>query len=180
MNWFDEKGYMVPLGENGVLFTSYYLHKYSWYTKTTAYNMDLAITAALVDYNDHLSHDNWTGIVCASKLLGFSYHQNLFSRSWWRRIHPRDIGFYLYMKFGFKPLLIPTVIAMIWACWSNQQTNGTLDTDGKLLSWLRLKHMNMPWLERLLGKILRKRHGLGWDGIFKIYFKDPEHPLVKE
>lgn len=176
--WFDDKGYMSPYGENGVLFTSEYLHLNSdFYVQM---HMKNAIEAALVDYNDFLSHDNWTGIVCASKLLGLSYHKNLFARDFWRRLHPRDIGFYLYLKFDFKVFLIPTILAMLWACYSKQQTNGTLDTDGKILAWLRLHHIKIPLLNKLLENILLSRHNATWYDIFLIYFKDTEHPILKE
>jgi hypothetical protein len=167
---FDENGYIQPAGENGSLFTSYLLHIVP-YNKIVRVNAEKAIEAALVDYNDYLSHDNVTGIVCASKLLGLDYHKNLFLRDWWRRAHPRDIGFYLFMKFNLKIFLVPTIISMLYACWHKQITMGNLDTDGKILSWLRLKHMNMPWVEELCLAILVERHNLtSWSEVFEIYF----------
>ena len=173
--WYDENGGMSPYGENFVLFTCYFEHL------TLNLPRELvkkAIETAIADMNDYLSHDNWTAIVCLSKLYGFDYHEKLLTRDAWRRIHPRDIGFYLFMKYEYRILLLPTVLSMLYAVWHKQITNDTLDTDGKLLSWLRLHHMNMPWLNKLLAKILVKRHNATWADIFKIYFRKEEHPIV--
>jgi len=186
--WYDNKHWMKPGGENGVLFSAVHAVARDKAGKAPIEVeapglVYLAIDNAIEDTGDRLSHDNVTGIVAYSKLFGHDYHREYFHRDWWYRLHPRDIGFYLFnlSRFGkvlsvpFLPILVGS---MIWACWHKQITNGTLDTDGKQLAWLRVVSLEWNWLHDLLTKIVNKRHG-GWYNVFLIYYRSSEHPIVK-
>jgi hypothetical protein len=186
IDFFDDKWHMAPFGENGVLFTAYYacmmrlrLRPDQWEAFKAANRIKViqAISETLLDTNDYLSHDNMTGIVCLSELFNLAYHKKLFHKHWWRRLHPRDIGFYLFAKTKIKLFLAPTFLAMFYACWHKQESMGNLDTDGKLLSWLRINTYDMTLMDQTCREILYTRHNLDWDDIFDIYFLDETHPL---
>lgn len=182
-DYFDKDYGMAPHGENFVLFTAEYcrLVQMRGYNITKEANVDKAhhvIETALADMNDYLSHDNMTAIVCLSKQFGLHYHEKYRHRDWMRRLHPRDIIFYLYAKGSVigKILLPLSIISMLWAVFHKQITNGVLDTDGKLLTWLRIETFDLKKTRRMAEFILKWRHNKRWNDIFDIYFTDPNHP----
>ena len=186
--WFDSNWHMQPQGENGVLFTAYYMamvvkEHYFWYWDINAVDRNTTAILAALKYTkgEPLSHDNMTGIVCISKSFKLNYHKRLCHRDWHRRLHPRDVAFYLYAKHRWlKPLTSITMISMVWACWHKQISNGVLDTDGKLLAWLRFETFDWKWTRRLCTYIIKKRHGKNWADLFQIYFGgySMDHPNI--
>lgn len=182
--WFNMRYHMLPYGENGVLFSAYYAKLIQLREGNICpLQAKTAIDCAIKDTEgEPLSHDNMTGIVCLSEMAGLDYHKTYKHRDWKRRAHPRDVAFYLYAKSKlFAPLLIITVISMLWACWHKKQSENVLDTDGKLLAWLRFETYNWRLTRWLCTYIIKKRHGLNWDGIFKIYFgrHGNNHPNIR-
>lgn len=182
--FFNSDGDMYPYGENGVLFTTEYAFLRDLYDGSGSESIPrliLSIEHILKPDREPLSHDNMTAIVCASHRYGFEYHKTYFHREWWWRAHPKDIFFYLYMKggiakcFGLLGLWF-TILSGLGSCWSRAQSNGTLDTDGKLLHWLRIQACGWTFIGKISEIILNKRHGLGWDDIFSIYFHQKDHP----
>ena len=185
-DYFNSYWHMQPQGENGVLFSAEYaqlLKLRGRDNEITQFQAGLACFTAERKTQEHpLSHDNATAIVCLSKQFGLHYHKRLTMRDWKRRLHPRDICFYLYAKYPIlKPLLIVTIISMIVAVYHKKQSNGVLDTDGKLLAWLRFTTFDWSLTNRLCSYILKKRHNLDWADIFYIYFQNysKDHPNIR-
>lgn len=185
--YFDNNYHMLPGGENGILFTSEYVRFSELSNKPsvlTTSNLHTAIQASLKPGIDPLSHDNMTAIISISKQFGFNYHKTYLHRQWWRRLHPRDIVYYLYclnpvMKVLMTPFIWITILSGLYACYHKQITNNTLDTDGKILHWLRVETCNWSLTRRLSSYILRKRHNKTWYDIFLIYFPYKGHPITK-
>jgi len=178
-DYFDKNWHMEPHGENGVLFTAYYSHL-ATEELIDSDKAELAIEAAFAQTEHPLSHDNMTGIVCLSKMYDLDYHKKFTHKDWKRRAHPRDVAFYLYAKCPIlRPLTVLTILSMFWACWHKQQSMGVLDTDGKLLSWLRCKSFGWTLTEKMCTAIIKYRHNLNWSDIFKIYFRNDAHPNVR-
>lgn len=199
MIYFNEFHEMEPLGENGVLHTAYYLHLQFI---TPPYHMSVdprpAIEHALTyTAGDHLSHDNYTGIVCMSNTFGFDFHKRSFARSWHRRWHPRDIFFYNYLKGGLwrvlSIFLMPFMLTffidgILTTLNSGLATNGIPNTTGKLLYWLRCQTMiaSGSLLFKIYFKLLTlilKRKNQTYADIFEIYFTNrvdgnKEHPII--
>lgn len=193
-NWFDENGLMNPYGENGILFTTEYLALKSR-TKIDvgaeikardAINFILTKNRKDIRWTDGdgtWSHDNHTALVCASKILNMKLHKKFFYYQWWRRAHPRDFIFYMWASggllglIGFSLLWIHTIIVVITCLSTKKAKNGALDTDGKLLAWLRTRSFNMPITKFLIDKAIQKNRAAGsWKKVFQIYFGDPNHP----
>jgi hypothetical protein len=185
IKYYDSNGFMAPHGENGVLFTAEYARLRQMTGKPPLFpngDVRLPIEVTLSPGRDPLSHDNMTAIVCLSKQFNLGYEKNLFHREWWRRLHPRDIIFYLYMKGGIlgalaKPFLFITILSGLYACYHKQETGKTLDTDGKLLHWLRVETCDWKLTRKISSFILEDRHNMTWDDIFKIYFKEWDNPI---
>jgi len=184
INYFDANGFMAPYGENGVLFTTEYIFLRRLAGATTAHLSSVALEAIETTLQppsdgEPLSHDNMTAIVSISRYFGFSFHKQYFHRDWWWRAHPRDIFFYLYMMGGVARAvsyvgLWFTVLSMVVSCLSRQTvSNGDLDTDSKLLAWLRCEAAGWSRLSRLLEKL----NGCTWNKIFNIYFRDENNPI---
>lgn len=193
--WFREDGTMSPFGENGVLFTAEYcvmeneLLPGSTNVALLGHRV-LKTSQVEEDYfssgEKHFSHDNLTGVFCLSKTLGTDHHKKIWFRNYWAYLHPRDFLWYLwanqrwysYLVLPFFPII---TLAMMHSCWSDfkvRNGNKILKTDGKILSFLRLKAFNMPITARLCDWVLRNNKEFGsWKKCFEIYFRDPEHPL---
>lgn len=196
--WIDKNGLMEPTGENGSLYTVEYLllcrnyrklvfrDKY-FITKTLeSIVLDLFKYIFRVENNptsenptEPFSHDNMTGILSLSYILDRKYHKKFFYKYWWRRIHPRDLGYYLYLYNPlFKPLLLITSIAMIISCFPSYKIiDGAIvpRTDGKILSWIRLNTVRMPITAKICTWLIKKQFG-SWKNVFSTFFKDKEHP----
>lgn len=182
--YIDVNGFMAPYGENGVLFTTeyVYLRRIAGISASHLSSVALeAIETTLKEPADGepLSHDNMTAIVSLSRFYGFDYHKTYFHRDWWWRIHPRDVFFYLYMMGGMYRVISYlglwfTALSMVISCLSRQTvSSGDLDTDSKLLAWLRCEAAGWHKFSRLLEKL----NGCTWNVIFNIYFRDPENPI---
>lgn len=188
--FFDVNGFMPPYGENGVLFTAEYIFlrrvlNVSTLELSSVVMESIDVTLAPSD-RDKLSHDNMTAIICLSKFYGFDYHKHYFHREWWHRAHPKDIGFTLYnMNLFTRVLSIPFMVVliadMLLECFKTTRVNnGDLDTDGKLLAWLRCQAMGWNTLQKVCEYLLRKRNNASWNDIFMIYFrKDTNNPIVE-
>jgi hypothetical protein len=177
--FFMDNGEMSPFGENGCLFAFDYAMLYGNHQRflnavSGVYVDDLHLQAG----DNPWSHDNHTGFVAASSILGFYFHRKYFYKYWWRRAHPRDIFFYLFMTIGNpnRPgllglLLLPTWFFTILSCFrvSEQRSTG-----GKLAFW-RLLSVNAPLVRRICTYIVTKKVG-GWKRVYEIYYKDPSHP----
>jgi hypothetical protein len=182
---------MPPYGENGVLFTTEYIYlrqmaKLDTLSLQTIVVEAIDTTIAPPSDGERLSHDNMTAIICASKFYGLNYHKKYFHRDWWWRAHPKDIGFSLYNLNLFTrilsiPFMVVLIADMFISCGSGKRvSNGDLDTDGILLSWLRCKAMKWHTIEKICLFLLKKRNNCGWKEIFMIYFrKDYNNPIVK-
>jgi hypothetical protein len=144
------------------------------------------------------SHDNMTGLYCL--LFQFGYWKwvdklpvikwNCNRRNpptmegYW--LHPRDILFYLSLKFPYTlgtilfPLLLPFLLVSIMA---RREV-----TSGKCLWFTRLSSVSNT--KTSIGFIAAAMLGLAtfvlsmkgenWKDIFAFYFKNPEHPINQE
>lgn len=176
-----------PGGENSVLFLAEIatMVKKLGYPTINAYYVEQIIDMTLAPgfENQPLSHDNMTGIVVLSKLYNFNYHKKYMHRSFWRRLHPRDIIFYLHNLNPIMKILTTPFLPIVWlsqlvACYNGYiHPGGILDTDGKILAWLRNESMRWTINQQLCNFILRKRFGYSMQNIFAIYFKDSGHPM---
>ena len=186
----NDSGFMPPYGENGVLFTTEYVFLRNLTKRSTnafsSVGMEAIKTTLAPSDVDKLSHDNMTAIVCLSKHYGFEFHKHYFHREWWWRLHPRDIFFYLYMKGGVARLfsffgIWITVISMVVSALSTQKVaNGDLDTDSKILAWLRCEAAGWFKLGLLIKYIIKKRNNASLYDIFNVYFrKDKSNPIMK-
>jgi len=185
--------------ENGILFASefYALERVH---NHPIYEGDLALRSTIVNENtfqanppeqgEHFSHDNMTGYKCL--------HYNLYgtdgltpilkwNNRWW--LHPRDILFYLTLRLeglcGFLLLLL-LLPFLLFSLMKRREV-----TSGKCLWFLRLTTLSMsqcPWLSSvatvyilLSNLILSVAHGNEpWQDIFRIYFKNPNHPIHEQ
>lgn len=198
-NYFDQNNLMAPYGENAILFTCTYgilVQKYVGPNAgiNQAFFVDKAIRSLLIEPNlfkvnptEPFSHDNMTGIVCASKVLGLPWHKESYE-DWSHRIHPRDLIFYAYMQGGSSkilayPFLPILALIMLITCnpWFMKYKirNGVklLKTDGRILCWLRLNSANLPITKYLCTKLLQMDKDFGsWKKVFDYYYADSAHP----
>jgi hypothetical protein len=200
---------MKPSGENGILFT--YEH---FLLRLSEWSLQLQSPTPELDYSEEQlrtvidyvtrngdisyfdgkgtwSHDNHTALTSASYMLDLDLHKKYLWKQWWRRVHPRDVGYYLYLylssnlpKLGvistlLKVLLIPTQIAMIVACYQEYKVRNDvkiLKTDGKLLSWVRFNTIPMRLTEKICTWLIKRNPKFGsWKKVFGIYF-GKDHP----
>lgn len=197
---WDERGFMKPGAENGILFS---LEHYMLCKKAHELNRNQETLNKRVIAGGHLitameyvtrngdisyfdgegtwSHDNHTALTSASFILDMDYHKRLDWHGWYRRIHPRDLGYYLSLRYpAFKRvLLIPTQIAMIVSCYQEYKTrngNTMLKTDGKLLAWVRFNTIKMPITRKICNWLIKRNPKFGsWKNVFTIYF-GLDHP----
>jgi hypothetical protein len=185
-NNFDSKGFMAPYGENGILFTSenYALRKkaglnlseiegHSYKAMQHVFNENRT-DITFGDEKDTWSHDNHTGLVCLSKNMDDTLHKKFFYKQWWRRAHPRDWIFFWWIKGGLVGAIancfmwIHTLIVLQTCLDTRKASNGKLDTDGKILAWLRVNSFHMPITKKIVNWAIDK-HG-GWKDVFIVYF----------
>ena len=110
-----------------------------------------------------------------------------WNNRWW--LHPRDILFYLTLRLeglcGFLLLLL-LLPFLLFSLMKRREI-----TSGKCLWFLRLTTLSMsqcPWLSSvatvyilLSNLILSVAHGNEpWQDIFRIYFKNPNHPIHEQ
>jgi len=159
---------------------------------------------ALQGKDRYMSHDQLTAMIAFSKMNDLDIHKEFWEeikRQWYRYnnidvpqtfmekllnkrfLHPRDIIFYSYCNKGlggylFFPILI---IIMIISLWQKKEVIAhgevCLDTDGKLLSYVRMKAIDNRVVTFLFNWIIKKRFG-SWHNIFKEYFRYEDHPNV--
>ena len=201
--WFDKYGLIHAHkdrdSENGILFTvEYYLLK-SLLKKLTdedVKSFKIAIAylrndngsySATHGGGDHWSHDNHTAKVCMESFLKLK--SDIWLPDWKKRVHPRDLVFYLfltpYIGWLARPLLWIPALTMIISCIQDTKTRQgrkIIKTDGKLLTFVRCIStrrkswtMNLTW--KLCSWIIKHNSPFNsWDNIFEMYFKEPEHP----
>jgi len=188
--FFNEEWKMEPYGENGILFLAEYLA-----IKGFPLEWKRRVVKAIEEYKDvrgiwrvkgeqHLSHDNFTAIVCLSSNYNLPYHKNIYRQDLVHcMLHPRDFIFYnivsgVSLAWVFYPFAL---LAMMYSCYSDFKVrNGVrmLKTDGKLLTWLRCKSFDLPLTARICSWVLSKRTLFSsWKRCFEIYFLNPKHPL---
>ena len=190
--FINQNNLVEPVGENGSLFASEFLILSKKSKASESFLNEFSIKLILFlfrngkiqceDENEPWSHDNHTGFVCMSKILGFSYHKKFFYSEWYRRLHPRDLIFYNYIRGGiwkyamipFLPLLSIILIESCRLTYKNIDGDKVPSTDGILLTWLRLNAVSMPITEKICTKLVVKNYG-SWKNVFRIYFKDPNH-----
>jgi len=146
---------------------------------------DGSIKSSLIAGDRTWSHDNHTAFMSWSKKFGYKYHNNFFWYNWNRRVHPRDIVYYLSLRDDIvgtmaKPFLFITSIAMIVSCYQEYKIrNGRkiLKTDGKILAFVRFNTISMPFTEKVCNWLIKNNPKFGsWENVFKIYFKNEDHP----
>lgn len=195
---FDENGLLGPHGENDVVFTAEYYTLVLLHSKNNPMmkenlrgKLSSAIESLLTaksnfvsrDEGQPWSHDNHTAVIAVSQIFGLNYHTKFFYKGWWRRVHPRDLIFYIHSLGGiwsilmlpFIPLLSLIMILGATPSYKNIDGQQVLATDGKLLSWLRLQTGNYPLTKRVYDSIIKEHYG-SWNLIFKTYFKELDHP----
>jgi hypothetical protein len=196
--YFNENGLLGPHGENDVVFTAQYYTLVllaSNGSPLVRENLRGKLTAAidsLLASPKHFassaegqpwSHDNHSALISVSQIYGLKYHTTFFYKYWWRRVHPRDLIFYIHSLGGiwrllalpFIPLLSLIMILGAFPKYKNIDGQLVLATDGKLLSWLRLHTGNFPLTKRVYDYIIRVNYG-SWTTIFGTYFRDVNHP----
>jgi len=160
----------------------------------------------LQGHDRYMSHDQLTAIFVLSTVNNTNVRFEIWEeikRQWlrynnvdntdtvaekWRNmrwVHPRDLIFYAYCVGSiWGKLLLPfLIIGLMINMWNKKQVNAHggvfLDTDGKLLTFLRLKALNSTILNKMFDKIVKHRFG-SWGFIFKTYFRYNDHPNVLE
>lgn len=162
----------------------------------------------LLKYTDEgFSRDNMIAVTAygAYNNISFLRKSGITHFDFPRYLQPQDIIFFGYCakKFWSYPLLPFLFLNMIWSCWNLRRcSNGFLDTDGKILSFVRIHAFkNNNFLYKLLfsitDSILKSRmkkwmtknpkhlpkncniDSNHWRLIFGIYFNDPNHPINK-
>ena len=192
MEYFDKDNLIAPFGENGILFAAEYFRLRKMNNVDLPTDKEKAMKAIQSQQKSFTwlqaldgepnSHDNHTAITSLSYQFGLDYHKQYFYRDWTHRIHPRDIGYYLYLRFGAKKylsfLLVPTIISMIISCRYYIEKNGYPATSTKLLTWLRIETLDMKITRKICTYMINKSFG-SWYELFNIYFrKDQNHPIV--
>lgn len=184
-SYFDHRYLMKPWGENSILFTAEFqalggdLH---WERAQTALEAYYHRDGGFFHFDDKegWSHDNMTGAMCLSALMGFSYHRRMYAKNWRSYLHPRDFFFHLWLAYprvGRLFLWVSSLIMIVAALFPHHKNidgREVLATDGLLLSFLRTRATAMPLTRRLLDKVIGRRGG--WHHIFRTYFPDPRHP----
>lgn len=148
----------------------------------------------------YMSHDTLTAIVAYSHLKGYNYHKKIWNhlKSHWftydnitaktnfsRIMHPRDILYYGYCAGNPICILLYPLLAlfMIITCLQSYKVrngNKILKTDGKLISWVRCKCSSLNLTMKSLTFLLKLNSQFGnWNNVFRIYFKELEHPIRK-
>lgn len=213
-NYTDKNMMITPHGENKILFSCiyHYLLKRSslqgeqrYFLRRLAENYLLRVrvkypysvygyTAEYTwedGYNntkplkEPWSHDNHTALICLSMLYNLKVYRFPLRDSW-RRLHPRDIAFYLisssnYLAKAFGYALSPLlVISMTWACGVNNPGTipGTINHSGRQLAWLRCEAMGWHKLQNMLEWVMKTFQGMTWKQMLREYYKDPNHPNV--
>ena len=187
---FDKNWHMKPWGENGVLFTAYYLALLNYPAEWRGMAKKAIEAHRKPDgsryskEDPNMSHDHMTAVVWLSRAYGFSYHKNLSTVDFRTMVHTRDLIFYHLMaeKWYSKLLwlLYPICfIAQMTSCLTKYKTRKgikLLKTDGKLLTWLRVKTFKLRITNFFCKEALVMNEEFGsFQNCFKIYFGE-EHP----
>lgn len=193
--WDHDTYTLGPLGENEIVFTSEYWVMTKRLDQPIDYTYSLMAIRKMMDFDrkgfssrvmgEPWSHDNQTALVCLSKLCNFDFHHKVFWKDWQWRMHPRDFIFYVWASGGFWGTLFTLIlpIALTLAAlevflrqYKDIDGDKVLMTDGKLLTWLKINSFSLPLTKKVCDFWIDKYYG-GWQNIFKVYFKDENHPL---
>lgn len=190
--YFDDEWGMSPYGENKVLFLAEYLalknYPVEWRNRANSCIKSYIDSEGrwITRGEGHLSHDNFTAIVCLSVKYGFDYHKDLLRTDLIHcMLHPRDALFYIskserWFSFIGKLLYFIPLLAQIHSCasdWKERNKVKVLKTDGKLLTWLRCRTFKLPVTSFICTFIINRNMEFGsWKKCFEIYFKNPMHP----
>lgn len=172
--------------ENELLFTAEYaiLQGKAWNPRRYIANQMLRFYKEEVAKGHKISHDNKTGMVALYPNLKESIFR-VGGRVW---LHPRDIIYYGYMKYGavFYPLLPIVSMANIISCYRTYKTTGTnkhITTSGKLLAMVRNLSAGLRLTQWICTKLIHRNENFkSWENVARIYFPDVdgmEHPVVQ-
>lgn len=154
----------------------------------------------------YMSHDQLTAFTVLSLLENLNVHSELWEeikrqglrynnvdvtnniKNWLqnnRFLHPRDILYYGYCNGSIictllLPLLFIILLENLRKKYKIINGEKVLETDGKLLNFIRVapfKNSRLSWkiYSKIQDFIIKKLYG-GWHNIFKIYFKEEDHP----
>jgi len=182
----DEKGLLHHVerpttnsSENELLFTAEYLNLRGFKYDPRVYAM-FTFYANEVTSGKRISHDNKTGMVSVFPDLNESIFK-VGGRLW---LHPRDIVFYGYQKYGwpFYPLLPIVSISNIISCARTWKTHddgrSELTTSGKMLAWFRNRTAGLHLTQKICTWLIKRNPHFGsWYKIGKIYFSAEGHPI---
>lgn len=160
--------------------------------------------AKLTGHDEYMSHDQLTAIFCFSCYNNLQHHRRIWQeikRQWLRYnnvnvpntfkqkffnerlLHPRDIIFYGICNENIICYLLFPILFLIMfiSCWSKREVIAygapALKTDGKLLTYIRVRALGWKWLIKFFDFVIEKRFG-SWKVIFKTYFRYENHPNV--
>ena len=160
--------------------------------------------AELTGHDRYMSHDQLTAIVAYSKSENLKYHKQIWKEIKrqllrynnieipnnlkekvlnGRLLHPRDILFAGCCNGNIicNVLIFILIVIMFISCWSKRKVIAygapTLKTDGKLLTFIRVRAIGYKWLINFFDWVIEKRFG-SWSVVFKVYFRYSQHPNV--
>lgn len=196
-DYFDSNWHMKPYGENGVLFTAYYLALQNFPIEHRSHAKKAIEAHKRADggwysvQDPNMSHDNMTAVVCLSRAYNLEYHKQPSLISLRTMLHPRDLIFYhLIAEKFYSPLLwllYPICfMAQLVSCLSKYKVRNDqkiLKTDGKLLTWLRIKTLKLRVTNIFCKLALKLNRDFGsFQNCFKMYFglDHPNSTMPKE
>ena len=203
-DYADSDGFLLPSGENGILFNVTFLLLQDLIFKRLSVEQASLKENITLDSIYHtlmrgrkvgqlyasgngepFSHDNMTAMAVFKSAYGEKV--DLFSSQPFHRIHPRDLIFYAYCSGGvlrllslpFLPLLFIimfiTLIPQNETLWDGRVVKRT---SGLILVLLRAHILKFKWFINFVNFVVLKFHG-GWYNIFKIYYIEENHPNVQ-
>ncbi len=210
--YFDDRGLMHHVenptedsSENEILFTSEYLLLYRDELQNTSLGSLLndytgsipnsyekiaypeLVNRVLFFYqteknnNKRISHDNKTGLVSVYPQLTESIFR-VGKRLW---LHPRDIVYYGYKKYGFwfYPLLPVVSISNIISCYRTYKVHPDgrkeVTTSGKLLALVRNLGADLRLTQKICTFLIKRNKNFkSWGNVGKIYF-GYRHPITR-
>lgn len=183
--YFDNDFLMEPHGSNDLIFTCQYDILTKDISPSDSLTNDQLRRSLYTFINKELtedSHDNHDAAICVSKRSVLTYHkQYKFGKF---MLHPRDFIFYGWVTGGFFGLLFLPFLWISTICMIESVLNTTyktingvqvLETDGKLLTWMKINTFNLPVTKFICDFIVKRKYN-GYKLFFDTYFKDPHHP----
>lgn len=184
--YFDENGLLSPHGEDDLLYLSEFCYLAKDLDTLSESYVQRAIDAFMIyaykyrNQNGMWSHDVHTGLVTLSRKYNLDYHKLLFYPGWTHRIQPWNVVYYTLLagyKFAYLglPILSLKMISdVLFDTYKVIDGKSILETDGVLLTWLRLQTGLFPITKGICEYILKRRKKK-WFEYFEIYFGN-EHP----